>query len=237
MRVRKQGLKSSSAALAAWVTLTGAAVAASPSTTNPDAPVAWQKTPTAEQVAQAYPVAARSSNSAGKAMVNCVLQPDGRLRACKVVSEEPAGAGFGQAALGLTSRFTGYNSVAPTDFRVDIPIAFSGGPGAPRLVIGPTSTDYQPLIAKAATVTSVTKAEVMLNCKVGDKGVLTGCAATSESPAGLGLGDMAVKLGPKFVASLWGANGRPTLGTSVTVPLVFAFNEPPKAAPASKATP
>jgi TonB family protein len=212
------------AILATTLTAAGAALAAD-ETINPDAALAWVSAPTAAQVAAAYPAAAKAAHQTGKAVLDCRLQPDGRLRACKTLSETPAGAGFGEAALKLTGRFTGYTSTGRDEHEIHVPIEFSDAPGTPKIVIGPTAKDFQPLIAKAAGDKSVSKAEVLLDCKVGDKGAMTGCKAASESPAGLGVGDLAVKMAPKFIASLWGANGRPTLGANVKIPLEVAIRD------------
>ena len=83
----------------------------------------------------------------------------------------------------------------------------------------PAAADYSPLIAKASADKTVTRADVVLDCKVGGLGELTGCSPVSQSPAGLGLGAAAVELASRFRMSLWGANGRPALGASVRLPL------------------
>ena len=51
---------------------------------------------------------------------------------------------------------------------------------------------------------------MLLDCKVGDKGAMTGCQAASESPKGLGVGDLAVATWGffKFIFStLWSTTG------------------------------
>lgn len=77
----------------------GPAVAA-----NADAPVRepakvrWSARPTADRLEQLYPSRARSNDVSGSATLRCTILPTGRA-ACSVVSETPAGYGFGQAAL------------------------------------------------------------------------------------------------------------------------------------------
>ena len=101
--------------------------------------------PTAAQVAEAYPAAAKAAHQTGKVVLDCKMQADGRLRACKVLvgRATPAGSGFGEAALKLTGKFTGYTSnpvqaISSTLSRM--PIAFSDAAnGAPKIVIGPTA--------------------------------------------------------------------------------------------------
>jgi TonB family protein len=206
--------------VAAGLVAAAAPIAAALSADAPlDQPLAWIKAPTAAQVNAAWPAAAKAAHSEGKVVLDCKLQADGPLRGCKVLSEEPAGAGFGHAAILLARQFIGYTTSETGQREVHIPIAFNDEPGAPKIVIGPSSKDYQPLITKAAADKTVTKADVVLDCKVGDKGAMTGCKAASESPAGLGVGGLAVQMSPKFISTLWGANGRPTLGASVQIPL------------------
>jgi hypothetical protein len=199
--------------------IAASAASAQDSAPSPDVPIAWLRTPSAADVEAALPAAARGVRDKAKVVLACRLQIDGNLRACQPQSEEPAGLGLGSAALALVPKFTAYALSTGRDIDIRLPIAFSQALGAPRIVSGPTAKDYAPLIAKASVDSTATRADVMLDCKVGALGLLTGCVAASESPAGLGLGGAAVALGPNFRMSLWGANGRPTLGTSVHLPL------------------
>ena len=132
-----------------------------------DAPLAWVTAPTAAQIDAAWPAAAKAAHQTGKVVLDCKLQPDGHLRACKTLSETPAGAGFAQAAMSLTGKFTGYTSTGRDEHQIHVPFAFSDAAGTTKIVIGPTAKDYQPLIAKAAGDKTVSKAEVLLDCKVG----------------------------------------------------------------------
>ncbi|RZJ16925.1 MAG: energy transducer TonB, partial [Brevundimonas sp.] len=59
--------------------------------TNPS----WARQPRGE-----FPSRAQSRNiETGSATVNCGVNPNGSTTDCNIVSEDPAGAGFGQAAL------------------------------------------------------------------------------------------------------------------------------------------
>lgn len=55
-------------------------------------------TPTSRQLAALHPDGARSRRY-GRASVTCRVRADTRLEACRVTSETPPGAGFGEAAL------------------------------------------------------------------------------------------------------------------------------------------
>jgi TonB family protein len=64
----------------------------------------WLKRVNPEYVAQLFPAAAAKAGlHSGKATVDCAVQHDGSLRDCTVASEEPAGLGFGNAALTVAS--------------------------------------------------------------------------------------------------------------------------------------
>jgi TonB family protein len=71
----------------------------------PDVKPDWRYRPDGDVLAEAYPPAAARDGISGKATVTCVVAPDGLLRDCKLLSEEPAGAGFGQATLSITPHF------------------------------------------------------------------------------------------------------------------------------------
>jgi TonB family protein len=68
------------------------------------APV-WTSRPAGADMARVYPPAALRKGLQGRATMTCRVDDAGRLRACRVESESPAGAGFGDAALQIADRF------------------------------------------------------------------------------------------------------------------------------------
>ena len=78
----------------------GAARAAAPAEAIP-----WAKTPSAADVAAAYPAGPKSENMAGSGVISCTVGTAGELTGCTAESESPAGAGFGAAAVGLAGKF------------------------------------------------------------------------------------------------------------------------------------
>lgn len=66
---------------------------------------AWVRQPNAEQLMRAYPDRALQRNVGGSAMLNCLVQANGRVTDCRVSGETPGGYGFGRAAQGLTRHF------------------------------------------------------------------------------------------------------------------------------------
>ncbi len=70
--------------------------------TQRGAPV-WVRQPSADDFERLYPSRARSVSQQGQVTLACVINGEQRLE-CEVVSETPAGWGFGRAALGLSQR-------------------------------------------------------------------------------------------------------------------------------------
>lgn len=77
------------------------ASASEPVITNPG----WEKPPSALDLAPYYPPRARLENVEGKATIECKVAIDGSLSDCRVVSEEPAGYGFGEATVQAARTF------------------------------------------------------------------------------------------------------------------------------------
>jgi hypothetical protein len=79
-----------------------AAAAQRPPPSTTDMP-GWSRTPTADEMAAAYPAEALAANFAGAATLECSVGAAGGLEDCATVSE--AGPGFGAAALSVAGRF------------------------------------------------------------------------------------------------------------------------------------
>lgn len=69
--------------------------------TNPD----WVRRPTGEDLARFYPKAAANLGLGGSATISCAVTELGALDECSVAAEQPTGAGFGEAAIALSSTF------------------------------------------------------------------------------------------------------------------------------------
>ena len=61
----------------------------------------WTAVPDGDQVAALYPPEAKAAKIGGRVVLNCRVGLAGRLEACDISSEEPAGKGFAGAARGL----------------------------------------------------------------------------------------------------------------------------------------
>jgi TonB family protein len=89
----------------------------------------WMELPSGANFAKYYPRAALQAGQEGRAVLNCLVREDGSLR-CAIEQEEPEGAGFGPAALGISQSFR----VAPaidghptSGKRVRVPVSFRLG--------------------------------------------------------------------------------------------------------------
>jgi protein TonB len=65
----------------------------------------WLRRPDGDQLAKYYPRRALDDELSGAATLICAVTTTGRLEACRVATETPAGAGFGEAALKLAAFF------------------------------------------------------------------------------------------------------------------------------------
>jgi TonB family protein len=129
-------------ATAACLLTTAASAQTGPDAPRPDLPLEgavsnphWLKLPDADAMSRYYPPFAVFMSLQGRVRVSCVVTTSGSLSDCRVVSEVPAGFGFGAAALNMTDEF----EMAPRTVdgapvggaRVNIPLRF-GLPDKPE---------------------------------------------------------------------------------------------------------
>lgn len=65
----------------------------------------WLRRPSGEDMARYYPDAAIRRDISGLATMSCSVGATGTVRDCRIISETPIGAGFGEAALKLARFF------------------------------------------------------------------------------------------------------------------------------------
>ncbi len=163
-----------------------------------------------EEVQAAYPPEARAKGVEGDAVVDCQTRGV-QLWSCTLVSESPAGAGFGPATLAMIKR---YETSAPANPDPDmvrprsIRVPFNLPERKPIHVAGvdylvPARTEAPSLDAlydawpRAARFSGV-EGWATLWCTVTVEGRTTACTLGQESQAGLGFGEAALKLAPLY---------------------------------------
>ncbi len=92
--------------------------------TNPT----WLERPNARDFARYYPERALERGQEGRVNLACIVAADG-LIACTVTSEDPAGWGFGEAAIRISRHFrmapATRDGAATSGGRVNVPIRFN----------------------------------------------------------------------------------------------------------------
>jgi TonB family protein len=88
----------------------------------------WLRKPTPQEVSRYYPPDALRRHVTGSAHITCEVELAGQLSGCSVYSEDPAGYGFGNAALAMTPAFRMapaiVNNMAERS-RITVPVAFN----------------------------------------------------------------------------------------------------------------
>lgn len=96
----------------------------------------WVRGPDPKKVLDIFPDAAvKAGVTSGTGVADCVVQADGGLKDCKVAREEPAGLGFGEAAVVVAQvmQMTPWTEDGgPVDgARIKLPVKFNKAPDAP----------------------------------------------------------------------------------------------------------
>lgn len=199
----------------------------------PDPP--WFKAPSFADFAAAYPQAAKAQKVSGRVELDCAFIASGQLGRCDVLSERPAGQGFGAAARKVAQGFVGptqlSNGRTITGSHTNLVINFSPDMldqpkvALPQWTALPTPAQFQSAFPDAASKAGVLKAKVVMTCTVAADGGLTGCGIASEDPPGYGFGPATLPLAPAFRVKLWGTDGRPVVGGTVRAPIRYDLQQ------------
>lgn len=197
--------------------------------------MAWREAPAYADVAAAYPKKARTTGNGGRATLRCNIQEDGHLNACNVMVEEPAGQGFAAAAQTLVPKFlalTQYSDGTTTKGSlVQVPFVFTPEMldpskrliGRPLWAALPTGDAMLAGYPKAAIEKDVKQGRVVMHCTAAAGGALQSCDVQTEEPAGLGFGAAALELSKTFRIRPWTAEGLPTVGGEISVPIRYVL--------------
>jgi TonB family protein len=214
--------------------------------------VPWLEAPTYAQVVAAYPAKARDAKVGGHATLNCRFDGQGRLTDCDVLTEDPAGMGFGKAARSLVRDFMAprTDDAGASLKGAGTQIAFTFAPqmlnegvpviGKPHWARLPEASSMAAAYPPAAVAAHVLSGHVTLSCMVGTAGRLSDCSVERQDPAGMGFDKAALALSTDFQVSIWTSEGLPTVGGRIGVPLRYDYpaEEPasPPAAPPPQGT-
>jgi TonB family protein len=184
----------------------------------------WVAKPTVEDAQAVYPKAAAEKRLEGRATLKCGVSADGFLKDCASIAEEPAGQGFGAAALAIAPKFR-MAPVAKDGMRVAggvvrIPIRFANptqmAPGFRRM---PSTDDLAKAYPQKALRRNISGVAV-IDCGVTTEGALADCALSSELPMNYGFGVAALSLAPLFNVEPRMKNGVP-VRSAVSIPIKF----------------
>jgi len=205
----------------------------------------WLRKPTARELIAVWPPTAWQKGVGGKATIKCVVSLQGALRDCQVLSETPAGEGFGQAAIALTPQMLfrpGMKDGRPIENgTVTLPIIFNQPDTALGTRLrGPGPYDSMPLKLatgvvweQAPAVAEVLAAfpakardqkvtgHVTFDCMLKDDGRLSACKSIQEEPAGYGFIAAAKGLAGKFVGPTLDSSGQSLKGAHVHLMVTF----------------
>ena len=204
----------------------------------------WIRRPSAPQFAAVFPADARRKCVDGRAAIGCSVTTEGTLDRCQVLSESPAGAGFGAAALALAPFFQMspmlVNGVPQRGGTVKVPIVFQMGGPAALSRSAPSSSGTTAYVTRPIWTAAPTQAEVaaayppalkasgqkgsaVMDCVLAATGRLAQCNVVSETPQRSGSGRAALSLSSRFgLEPPRGADGAPVRGARVRLPVQFS---------------
>jgi TonB family protein len=189
----------------------------------------WDKAPDRADWAKAYPTAAAQAGVAGSVKMRCSAGATGALQGCAVVSESPAGQGFGAAALslaaGMALKPTAADGTPIAGRNLIVPVKFEPAllkPGAlvtnPDWLKVPAAGD----LAQYYPATGTTKGgRVILQCLVTNRGLMDSCTVKTETPAGRGYAQAALAATPLFLMRPMTVDGLPVGGAAINIPVNF----------------
>jgi len=202
---------------------------------NPD----WLRRPSSEDLLVVWPREAWRKGQGGKATISCTTTVQGLLRACQVIEEAPAGAGFGAAAITLSRQFVmkpAMKDGVPMEATVRIPINFASPGGSTGTYLRPSGSPiyaqlpwrmaptYAEVLAAYPAKARAAKASgtVVLDCKITAEGGLSNCRTIRDDPDGYGFASAARSLSDRFVTPTQTNKGESIAGSHAHVTITFA---------------
>lgn len=180
-----------------------------------------------DKMKAAFPKGATMS---GRAMLGCVATGEGKLIDCKILTEDPVGQGFGEAALSVV----GYERIKPKDDQgasvAGRPVRtrfefLAPGDANPDWIRKPNGRDLANVFPKKALEKGVA-GRATIKCQVTVEGFLDACKVLTEAPAGMDFGAAGLQLAPQFRMSPKIRDGKPVPGGEVTIPINWGAASP-----------
>lgn len=184
----------------------------------------------------AYPHDALLARTAGKTLLRCDWNETGALSQCQVVSDDPAAAGFGAAAVELVEKAGHVYASNPQKPLVagtgmTVSITWETAPSPCEVADHMMNSDVVQCTSFIGSrglmdsypekaVEDAREGQAVLDCSVVDEAGHVGCTVASETPAGYGFGASAVRSTAKFLRVAARQPGQPITGARFT----FTFN-------------
>jgi len=186
-----------------------------------------------------YPAAAKAAGVQGQAVIRCRRDDHLALVGCTLVSEDPAGQGFGAAALAMAAKSPQNPRLllkdAAAEPSADTTISFILRPP----YITPDVTRMAHIVKSAAIVTQPTSAQIqaeyppraldnqvqggaVIECVVTLTGKLAECQVYDEQPTGYGFGQAALDLATDFLLKPRLIDGEAVGGSPVKISVNFS---------------
>jgi TonB family protein len=174
----------------------------------------WESRPTPNEVIAVIPAAAKAADRDGHVQLTCAVAGDRRLSGCTVAGEEPAGLGYGQAALRLAPKYRLAKESASGRGSVTFPLHFRPNVVPPDWIKKPGPGDLAAVWPTEALKRGVDGRATLL-CEITREGTLRKCKVVAEEPEGMGFGAAAVALTPQYLMRAPTRNGQPIEGEMV----------------------
>lgn len=188
-----------------------------------------------------YPPAARAAGVQGQAVIRCKRDQHLALTGCVLVSEDPAGQGFGAAALAMAARSQPNPRLLLKDADMpaeDATVRFQLVPP----YISPDLTRMAHVVKNAEIVAKPSAAQIqaayptraldnqieggaIIECVVTPAGKLAECHVFRETPLGYGFGQAALDLAVDFAMKPRLVDGAPTSGP-IRIAVSFVPGDP-----------
>jgi TonB family protein len=190
-----------------------------------------------------YPAAARAGGVEGEAVIRCKRDEHLALAACELVSETPAGQGFGAAALAMAAKSPANPRLVLRDAAAqpasELDIHFTMRPPFiapdvtrmahlvrnPEIVAKPSDAQVQAAYPPRALDNQV-EGGAVIECAVTAGGKLAECHVFDENPTGYGFGQAALDLAADFTVKPRTIDGQAVAGSPVRISVAFSPNDP-----------